>query len=146
MGGLLISLAARLSKARLYKAKQWSGYDNAPLTLYFSSPNLARKYRAYRAFLDGYKVERGCIDCGYNLHPRALECDHEDPKTKLHDVANMYSCSRERVIIELAKCVVRCSNCHQIRSAEEGHFQNSRRIRDPQAEEETPRLFEDEGA
>ena len=37
---------------------------------------LARYHAQRRALIDAYKVKAGCADCGYNLHPEALDFDH----------------------------------------------------------------------
>ena len=34
------------------------------------------------AVLDALKLRTGCVDCGFNLWPEALEFDHIDPQTK----------------------------------------------------------------
>lgn len=67
-----------------------------------------------RKWIDEYKVARGCVDCGYNAHPVALDLDHVTG-TKHKNVTLMMGYSRERLQEELAKCVVRCANCHRIR-------------------------------
>lgn len=51
--------------------------------LQFEDPNRHKQYVAFRAHLDAYKMEHGCIKCGYAEHPAALIFDHRDPKTKL---------------------------------------------------------------
>lgn len=61
-----------------------------------------------------------CVDCGFS-DPRALQFDHLDPKTKKHNIADMVSgrynsASLEALKEELEKCVVRCANCHQIKT------------------------------
>lgn len=67
-----------------------------------------------RDWLDTYKVEHGCADCGYRSHPVALDFDHiGDGKTM--NVCNAKSiAAAER---EIAKCEVVCANCHRVRTA-----------------------------
>lgn len=72
-----------------------------------------------RAWLNAYKVERGCCDCGYNADPIALAFDHRDPTVKLFMLSETYRIAKmrwERVLEEVAKCDVRCHNCHAIRT------------------------------
>ena len=50
-----------------------------------------RKYlrdKRYRR-INKYKVSKGCIDCGYNKHPKALCFDHKvrEDKTELLDAS-----------------------------------------------------------
>lgn len=70
-----------------------------------------------------YKLEKGCIDCGYNKDARALEFDHIDnsgkPYTgKQRTVASLMYRSWETIMKEVAKCEVVCCNCHAIRTLE----------------------------
>ena len=78
------------------------------------------KYAVFREFLDNYKLERGCVDCGYAENPAALEMDHRDPSLKKFQIATMVTYDREILLAELAKCDVRCANCHRIKTAREG--------------------------
>lgn len=58
----------------------------------------------------------GCIDCGYNAHPAALDFDHTDGKTA--NISELRSMKRVMEEIERHSCVVRCANCHRIKTAE----------------------------
>lgn len=93
-----------------------------PRVLNFADKKRQAQYEEFRVFIDAYKIERGCIDCGWAEHPAALVLDHIDPKTKTIQVSCMYSCTKERQMQELALCEVRCANCHQIRTYELGHM------------------------
>lgn len=81
------------------------------------------------AILAAIKIERGCMDCGYNLHPEALEFDHRPGTEKLFGLANAHKFSAEKVEAEITKCDIVCSNCHRIRTSKrrEDNF-----ITDPQ--------------
>lgn len=83
-------------------------------------PEVWRRYRESakqkklerQDILNGIKMSSGCIDCGYRRHPIALHFDHvRGEKTKevsdFHTIAGMMA--------EVAKCDVRCANCHMIR-------------------------------
>lgn len=73
-----------------------------------------------RAFLWSLKSKSGCVDCGWNGHPAALDFDHIDPKTKRHGVGRLTKRPQELILREVAKCVIRCANCHRIKTFEEG--------------------------
>ena len=70
-----------------------------------------------RAWLDALKLERGCADCGYREHPRALDWDHIG-SDKVADVGRLAHnrISMKRLLAEIAKCEVVCANCHRIRT------------------------------
>lgn len=72
--------------------------------------------RKVKDWLSAYKVKHGCIDCGYNKHAVALDFDHTDGKTiNLSAVKSIAAAQRE---IERHAVVVRCANCHRIKSFE----------------------------
>jgi hypothetical protein len=79
----------------------------------------AKKYRQYgREWLAAYKLEKGCADCGYRGHSAALQLDHEGHKSI--DIADARSSiARLMKEIEDGRCVVRCANCHSIRTWEQ---------------------------
>lgn len=62
------------------------------------------------------KVQRGCVDCGYAGHPSALDFDHRDGEKKSFTIGSSMSRSRAALEAEIAKCDVRCANCHRIKT------------------------------
>lgn len=58
---------------------------------------------------------RPCMDCGGIYPPYVMDFDHVRGK-KLFQVAGSLHRSRERVLAEVAKCDVVCSNCHRMRT------------------------------
>jgi hypothetical protein len=68
-----------------------------------------------RNWLAGYKVTRGCKDCGYRAHFAALQLDHLGPKTLAIADARS-SISRLKDEIRRGRCVVVCANCHAVRT------------------------------
>jgi hypothetical protein len=75
-------------------------------------------YRERKQWIDRIKLARGCIDCGYNTHPHALQFDHRDGETKLTPgFARVLKNNLEWLKAEIAKCDVRCANCHAIRTS-----------------------------
>lgn len=79
-----------------------------------------KKYRLNRDWIIAYKLKHPCVDCG-ETDPIVLDFDHRDPKTKLKGVATLVVCgiALQRVIEEVAKCDVRCANCHRRKTARE---------------------------
>jgi hypothetical protein len=72
--------------------------------------------------INAIKVESGCVDCGYRDHPGALQFDHRDPSTKSFQISKGLTRSWAAILTEIAKCDVRCANCHVIRSMRDGHL------------------------
>jgi len=75
-----------------------------------------------RLWVWGYLLEHPCVDCG-ETDIRVLEFDHRDPADKVGNVGRMVSDRRciEAIEAEVAKCDVRCANCHRRRTKDEGH-------------------------
>lgn len=71
--------------------------------------------RKNRMWLACYKVEKGCADCGYKDNPAALQLDHEGKKS-IDFSDTRTSPTRMLAEIEAGKCVVRCANCHSVRT------------------------------
>ena len=64
-----------------------------------------------------YFLEHPCIDCG-ETDPIVLEFDHRGDEKKTADVSNLVKDgSLRKVQQEVAKCDVRCSNCHLKRTS-----------------------------
>jgi len=72
-----------------------------------------RRATAIRRWLDAYKVQTGCVDCGYRAHHAALHFDHVNG-TKTLNVCNAKSIAQAKREIE--KCEVRCANCHAVKT------------------------------
>lgn len=69
-----------------------------------------------RERLDSIKIAAGCVDCGYNRYAEALDFDHIDKSQKLFTISHFWYMRWDVVEAEIAKCVVRCSNCHRHKS------------------------------
>lgn len=76
------------------------------------------RLQANREFVDKIKLDAGCADCGYALHPAALDFDHLPGTEKLGNITALVNCARDRLMDEMAKCEVVCANCHRIRSSD----------------------------
>lgn len=72
--------------------------------------------RAVKAWIANFKVSAGCVDCGYSAHPAALDIDHMEGKTA--NISSLKSIAAVEAEIARHKCVVRCANCHRIKSWE----------------------------
>lgn len=64
------------------------------------------------------KLLRGCIDCGYDSNADALEFDHRPGEGKRPRGVGGVIGNTRLLIAEIAKCDVRCANCHAIRTQE----------------------------
>ena len=66
-----------------------------------------------------YLLEHPCVDCGI-ANPLVLTFDHVRGE-KRGDVARLInsSLSWNTILAEIEKCVVRCFNCHMIKTAKE---------------------------
>src|SRR5690606_31667250 len=81
-------------------------------------------------WIDQYKLERGCVDCGFARWPESLHFDHVDPATKLRSLGWFDDRTKltSRTRMEAFKghviqyCEVRCANCHAHRSRVERHW------------------------
>ena len=79
-----------------------------------------------KEYVQAFKSKSGCVLCGYNEHPCALDLDHIDPNTK-KPARNSRKpkgiewdrMSWKRLEEELAKCQVLCANCHRLKT----HFE-----------------------
>ena len=70
-----------------------------------------------REYIRQYLLINPCVDCG-NADIRVLQFDHIDPSTK-HKCIGQLVDSKKKMLEEIAKCEVRCANCHMIRTAEQ---------------------------
>jgi len=69
--------------------------------------------------IDEYLLAHTCVDCGES-DPLVLEFDHRDGVDKLETIAFLRARGRrDELLAEIEKCDVRCSNCHQRRTAKQ---------------------------
>lgn len=64
-----------------------------------------------RAFIWEYLENHPCVDCG-EQDPVVLEFDHVRGE-KSYTITNMALHSLDNIEAEIAKCDVRCANCHR---------------------------------
>ncbi len=94
--------------------------DKARGTRYYLGKNVRARVRhrdTNRAVVYEYLSTHPCVGCG-ETDPVVLDFDHVDPETKLFSVGAMLSRqSTSAIRREMEKCVVRCGNCHRMRTA-----------------------------
>jgi len=72
-----------------------------------------QKHIEYKKILEQLKTN-GCSICGYKKCSQCLEFHHVNPKNKKFQI-NAIGIARDdkKIVIELNKCILLCSNCHQ---------------------------------
>jgi hypothetical protein len=110
------------------KAKQ-AGYSK---TYYEKNRELViskinAKKKIHKAWFVNYKKQLACVTCGHN-HPAALDFHHVEQKKSNRKVHKLVSDgnTKKRILEEIDKCVVLCSNCHRVHHEEER--ENKRKI------------------
>jgi hypothetical protein len=84
-----------------------------------SRAKLSSKRLKVRQRLGDIKLASGCVDCGFKLHPAALHFDHLPQYEKKLNIGLALTNARwSDILAEINKCVVRCANCHAIKTAE----------------------------
>ncbi len=67
-----------------------------------------------------FDIKKGlkCERCGFS-HPAALDFHHKDPSQKQFELGgrNSYKKNEKKILEEMKKCEVLCSNCHRIEHA-----------------------------
>jgi len=81
--------------------------------------NQARYRLRNRKRLKDYLRTHACVECG-EADARVLEFDHVRGKKK-RNISNLVREGKawERIVSEIAKCEVRCANCHRRRTVEQ---------------------------
>ena len=91
-----------------------------------------RKYRKRRREFIVAQKDKPCFDCGVKYPYYVMDFDHRDPKDKLFLISHAgygqthngklrktlgsHGVGEERLVEEIAKCDVVCSNCHRERT------------------------------
>jgi hypothetical protein len=76
-----------------------------------------------RKYVEDYKRSHPCVDCGES-DPVCLDFDHRDAVEKRVNVSKILSreASLETLAEEIAKCDMRCANCHRRRTAKQQNW------------------------
>lgn len=82
--------------------------------------NRAKNVQVNRAFLLDYFRSHPCVDCG-EADVAVLEFDHVRGE-KEWNISRMMEMAPSRVRAEVAKCDVRCGNCHRRKTAREKNW------------------------
>jgi hypothetical protein len=71
------------------------------------------RHRTKKKVVKAFGSKCGC--CGYDKCHNALEFHHIDPNEKEPGWGSFQSHTRSwaRIVVEMAKCVMICSNCHK---------------------------------
>lgn len=75
-----------------------------------------KRIRTIRQYLYDLTYASGCIDCGEN-NPVVLEFDHRCDKIKNISILVHAGQSLTSIKKEVAKCDIRCANCHRKKTA-----------------------------
>ena len=77
-----------------------------------------RRVRELMAFVNQYK-QKPCMDCGVQYPSYVMDFDHRDSEDKVGEISLMAinrGFSKERILAEIKKCDLVCSNCHRERT------------------------------
>lgn len=82
-----------------------------------------RRQAVVVAWVRAYKLAHGCADCGHPGHESGvdLDIDHMDGKTSA--IPRLQTIAAVQAEIERHQCVVRCANCHRIKTWRDRHAQ-----------------------
>jgi hypothetical protein len=71
-----------------------------------------------KSFIDRIALYYDCQnpDCKWDgeYQPCQLDFHHFNPDDKIKEVSRMHSCSYDKIIAEIDKCIVVCRNCHPL--------------------------------
>lgn len=99
-------------------SKEWS-QRNQEKRREINNRAAAKRYSLNRNNLIDYLKTHPCVDCD-ETDPIVLEFDHIDPSTKRSKIANVLgSWNWDTILSEIAKCEVRCANCHRRRTTKQ---------------------------
>lgn len=94
------------------KTAQRRSYEKNKLTKHA----LQRDRRSLkRRFIEEYKTNKPCLDCGGVFPPCAMDFDHL--RDKVSGVSNLVQLGTMAALLaEIEKCELVCANCHRIRT------------------------------
>jgi hypothetical protein len=114
----------RQSSCRLCNAKYGREHYKHNKQAYIKKTKIRRKLliEENKKILFAFLSEHPCVDCG-NTDIRVLEFDHVRGK-KVGAITRMLGngIAWSTLETEIAKCEVRCGNCHRIKTSDRGGF------------------------
>ncbi len=71
-----------------------------------------------REWVNHFKEDLPCGDCGRYLPPYVMDFDHRSGETKIGNISRLIGDGRSLTVIqtEIDKCDLVCANCHRIRT------------------------------
>jgi hypothetical protein len=103
---------------RLQRNWYWKNHE---LCLLRRKQRTLKAGRAFAEFILVYLLEHPCVDCG-EPDPLKLSFDHVRGTKRFNISCAGRSRSMKSVLAEIAKCDVRCHNCHAVKTARERRF------------------------
>lgn len=103
-------LTKRCRKCKIVKNKK-EFYAKQALCKPCSRKQTSARTAKHREYAYKYLATHGCVDCG-ERDPIVLEFDHVRGE-KEFTIGKSYDFSLDKIKKEIAKCVVRCANCHR---------------------------------
>lgn len=79
---------------------------------------LTNAFRLKRAAWIQSLKDSPCLDCGGRFRPEAMDFDHRASEEKAFAISKQPTLSEVRILAEIAKCDLVCSNCHRVRTAD----------------------------
>jgi len=78
----------------------------------------SKRRLAGRAFVEGCKKDKPCLDCGKVYPSYVMDFDHVRGAAKKGDLSSLISWGRSIRFLanEIAKCDLVCANCHRERT------------------------------
>lgn len=109
---------------RSARCKAWKDANPRRHHVHVKRANATRELRN-RAIILQHLKQHPCIDCG-ETDPIVLEFDHRDRSSKKFDIAAARNKSFRSLMAEIAKCDIRCANCHRRKTWREsgGHWKS----------------------
>ncbi len=111
----------RSTKCRSCQAAYSRGHYRRNRPAYLARTAKQRKFNREecRQQVYNYLIAHPCVDCG-ERDPIVLEFDHRDPSKKRASISKLIShVTWAALQREIARCDVRCANCHRRRTAEQ---------------------------
>lgn len=110
----------RLQRARWlrYKEKNPDAQKIASRKWRANNPGYKNPKAISTALIVDELKKQPCMDCGQIFPTVCMDFDHRDRSDKYNNVGTMvaHNYSMEKILAEIEKCDLICSNCHRIRT------------------------------